>query len=256
MRPTLDIRDACVALPEARTGRLHNIVQDVSLALHAGEAIGIVGGSGCGKTTLARASLGLVPLSSGAVHVKGVDLQSLRPEALRCHRRYMQMVFQDPGGSLNGRMRAGDLVAEPLLVHGLASRKQADVMAQHLLIECGLPANAAARWPHEFSGGQKQRICIARALATQPDLLICDEPTSALDVSVQARILNLLQDLRSERGLAMLFITHDLAVARCVCDRIAVMDQGRLVEEGPADAILQTPSHPATCALVEAALIT
>lgn len=252
----LEIDQACVSLPEARSGRLHTIVNNISLTVGAGEAVGIVGGSGCGKTTLARASLGLVPLTRGVVRVKGIDLHTLGSTALRRYRQHMQMVFQDPGGSLNGRMRVGQLVAEPIMVHGLAKGHAADAMARDLLDECGLPPDAAARWPHEFSGGQKQRICIARALATQPDLLVCDEPTSALDVSVQARILNLLQDLRTERGLAMLFITHDLAVARVVCDRIAVMDQGCIVEEGPADTILEAPSHPATCALVEAAMIT
>ena len=255
MTPVLEISDLHVELPEARSGRLQPIVRGVGLSLNRGGTLGIVGGSGCGKTTLARAALRLVPAHSGIVRVNGVNLASLRYTQLRRHRRHMQMVFQDPGGSLNGRMRVGDLVAEPMIVHGLASQNKAAALAKNLLEQCGLDAGDANRWPHEFSGGQKQRICIARALATNPDLLICDEPTSALDVSVQARILNLLADLQQDRGLAMLFITHDLAVARCVCDRLAVMVDGQIVEEGKADEVLDAPTHPATCALVKAAIL-
>ncbi len=256
MTSVLEICDLHVELPEARSGRLQPIVRGVSLSLNRGDTLGIVGGSGCGKTTLARAALRLVPAHSGIVQVNGVNLASLRYTKLRRHRRHMQMVFQDPGGSLNGRMRVGDLVAEPIIVHGLASQNEAAALAKSLLEQCGLDASDANRWPHEFSGGQKQRICIARALATDPDLLICDEPTSALDVSVQARILNLLADLQQDRGLAMLFITHDLAVARCVCDRLAVMLDGQIVEEGKADEVLDAPIHPATRALVKAAILT
>jgi ABC-type glutathione transport system ATPase component len=164
----------------------------------------------------------------------------------------MQMVFQDPGGSLNGRMRVGELVAEPLLVHGLARGTEATRRAGGLLERCGLQASDAGKWPHQFSGGQRQRIGIARALATEPSLLICDEPTSSLDVSVQAKILNLLEQLRGEQGLAMLFITHDLAIARHVCDRIAVMDDGKIIESGKARDIIDHPEHPLTQQLINA----
>jgi oligopeptide transport system ATP-binding protein len=249
----LEIKNLAIRLPESRTGRLRTVIHDVSLCLEQGESLGLVGSSGCGKTTCARAALRLLIPSSGSVHVNGTDLSALPRKSLRQFRRHMQMVFQDPGGSLNGRMRAGDLVAEPMVVHGIASGDEAKSRAKDLMDQCGLVADSYDKWPHQFSGGQRQRICIARALASQPSLLVCDEPTSSLDVSVQATILNLLRRLRDQHGLAMLFITHDLGVARCICDRIAVMDAGRIVEEGPAEHILDSPTHGVTQKLVAAA---
>jgi ABC-type oligopeptide transport system ATPase subunit len=248
----LEICDLHVHLPEARSGKLRPILRGIDLSVAAGEAVGLVGGSGCGKTTCARAALRLVQPSRGLVRVNGTDLARLRPKELRSFRRNMQMVFQDPGGSLNGRMRVGELVAEPLVVHGLARGTEVTRRACELLERCGLQASDADKWPHQFSGGQRQRIGIARALATGPSLLICDEPTSSLDVSVQAKILNLLEQLRGDQGLAMLFITHDLAVARHVCDRIAVMEDGKIIESGKARDIIDHPEHPLTRQLIDA----
>lgn len=246
----LDISGLHVRLLEARTGKSVEIVRGIDLQVDQGQGVALVGSSGCGKTTLARAVLRLVPTAAGTISVDGQDITRLRGEALRSFRRRMQMVFQDPGGSLNGRMRAGDLVAEPMLVHGLATASEARQRAGELLARCGLEKQSIDRWPHQFSGGQRQRVAIARALATDPVLLVCDEPTSALDVSVQARVLNLLADLQEERGLAMLFITHDLAVARHVCSRAVVMDDGLVVERGPIEQVLDAPVHDATRALV------
>jgi ABC-type glutathione transport system ATPase component len=249
----LEIERLSIQLPEARTGQLRPVLRGISLSVAAGETLGLVGSSGCGKTTCARAALRLLTPDSGIVRINGTDLASLPRGKLRHFRRHMQMVFQDPGGSLNGRMRVGDLVAEPLLVHDLADQDEAATRARTLLGQCGLDADSFDRYPHQFSGGQRQRICIARALATNPSVLVCDEPTSSLDVTVQAKILNLLHDLREQRGLAMLFITHDLGVARSICDRIAVMDAGHIVEEGPAEQVLGAPTHAITRELVAAA---
>ncbi len=252
MSAALDIRDLVVDLAEARTGRRRRILHGISLRVNPGEAVGLVGSSGCGKTTCARAALRLVQPTSGVVKVNETDLATLQGETLRRFRRHMQMVFQDPASALNGRMRVGELIAEPITVHERITKSELDDRVQELLGTVGLQPDAADRWPHQFSGGQRQRICIARALACQPSLLVCDEPTSSLDVSIQARILNLLDRLRTEHGLAMLFITHDLAVARYLCDRIAVMDAGRIVEVGETDSVLDSPAHAVTQQLVAA----
>jgi oligopeptide transport system ATP-binding protein len=227
-------------------------VDGVSFEIGAGETLGLVGESGSGKSTVARAILRLVPATSGRVLFMGRDILALPARPLRRLRRHVQVVFQDPAGSLNPRMRVGSIVGEPLEVHGLASGRALRRAVGELLRRCGLPAEAIGRYPHELSGGQRQRVAIARALALHPALVVCDEPTSALDVSVQAQILNLLKDLQDELGLAYLFISHDIAVVSHACDRIAVLHAGRIVEHGPRDAILRRPQHEHTRALLSA----
>jgi oligopeptide/dipeptide ABC transporter ATP-binding protein len=253
----LDLRGVTVHFPRraGAWGLRREIVQavtDVSLTIARGETLGLVGESGCGKSTLARAALRLIPLTAGSVHVDGQDLAALAPGDLRRLRRRMQIVFQDPASSLNPRFTVGRTVREGLEIHRLAAGADADRRVAALLDEVGLDAGAATRYPHELSGGQRQRVAIARALAVDPDLLICDEPVSALDVSVQAQVVNLLSDLVARRGLACLFISHDLAVVRHLAPRVAVMYLGRLVEEGPTERIFAAPSHPYTQALLSA----
>ena len=227
-------------------------VDGVSFTLQPGRTLAIVGESGCGKSTLARLLLRLIEPDRGAIHLGSHLLTALDARTLRRARGELQMVFQDPYGSLNPRMRAGDILAEPLMLHtGLDAGARAQRVAS-LLERVGLPAEAARRWPHEFSGGQRQRLAIARALAAGPRVIVCDEPVSALDVSIQAQILNLLADLQRELGLAYVFISHDLAVVRQVADDIAVMYLGQFVEVGPASAIFQAPRHPYTRALLAA----
>ncbi len=225
-------------------------VQDVSLAVQPGEVVGLVGESGSGKSTLGRLALRLLPPSAGTVSFAGEDLAALSTAALRARRRDMQMVFQDPFASLNPRRSIGGAIAEVLALHRLP-HGTAEVTAA--LGRVGLEAGDAARRPRQFSGGQRQRIAIARALATQPRLLVADEPVSALDVSVQAGILALLQGLRAELGLAMLFISHDLGVVEAMADRIVVLYLGRVMESGPARQVFGQPRHPYTAALLAAA---
>jgi len=227
-------------------------VSDVSLAVAPREVVGLVGESGCGKSTLARIATGLLAPSAGHVRHRGVDLDTLDGEARRRWRRAVQMVFQDPYGSLNPRLRVGRIVGEAALFHGLVPRARLAERVAELLDAVGLPADAAERYPHQFSGGQRQRIGIARALAVEPELVVCDEPVAALDVSVQAQVLNLLLALRDRLGLAYLFISHDLGVVRFLCDRVAVMYLGRIVESGDAETVLAEPRHPYTRALVAA----
>jgi len=227
-------------------------VNGVTLDVAARETLGLVGESGCGKTTLGRSILRLVDRTSGEVRFDGQDLFALDPAALRRMRRRMQIVFQDPDGSLDPRQSIGRAVREGLEVHRLARGAEADRRVGALLEEVGLPAGTAARFPHEFSGGQRQRAAIARALAVEPEFLVCDEPVSALDVSVQAQVLNLLADLQARRGLSYLFISHDLAVVRHIAPRVAVMYLGRIVEQGPTDRIYRRPLHPYTQALLTA----
>ena len=227
-------------------------VDGVSFELAPGETLGLVGESGCGKTTVGRTILRLLPATSGDVIFDGRPVFEQNATEMRALRREMQIIFQDPGGSLNPRMRVGRLVGEPLLVHGLAEGEELRTRVEELLERCGLWKQAADRYPHEFSGGQRQRIGIARALALQPRMIVCDEPTSALDVSIQSQILNLLDDLQDEFGLSYLFISHDMAVVHHVCDRIAVMLDGKIVEVGERDRIINDPQHEYTRALLSA----
>lgn len=228
-------------------------VDDVSFAIAPSETVGLVGESGCGKTTLGRAIIRLTQPASGQVHFRGEDITRLRGAALRARRRKFQMVFQDPYGSLDPRMQAEDIIGEALDIHGVAADAGARRQRVHsLLQQVGLDASHAGRYPHEFSGGQRQRIGIARALAVEPELIVCDEPVSALDVSVQAQIINLLQDLQRDRGIAYLFVAHDLAVVRHISRRIMVMYLGQIVELGDAKGICQAPAHPYTQALLSA----
>ena len=221
-------------------------VDDVSFRLFKGETLGIVGESGCGKSTLARCVIGLYAPEGGEVIFKGENIATLKGTGLKHMRRHMQMVFQDPFSSLNPRMRIGESVGEGLRAHGLMNKKQREVFVKELLEDCGLPADSYNRFPHQFSGGQRQRICIARALSLKPDLIIADEAVSALDVSVQKQILQLLADLKEKYELSYLFISHDLRVVSEICDRVLVMQQGKVVEQGDVSDVFVAPSHTYT----------
>ena len=227
-------------------------VDGVSLEVARGEIVGLVGESGSGKSTLGRAILRLENVASGRVVFDGQDVLSLRGEDLRRYRRRAQMIFQDPFSSLNPRIRIGDALEEPLMVHGLVPREERRARAGELLEMVGLRAEHLDRYPHEFSGGQRQRIVIARAMAVQPELVIADEPVSALDVSVQAQVLILMKELQRKTGCAYLFVAHDLAVVRNLCDRVLVMQKGRIVEAGPIAEVYDRPQHPYTQSLLAA----
>jgi peptide/nickel transport system ATP-binding protein len=227
-------------------------VDGVTLAIQRGETLGLVGESGCGKSTLGRAILRLYGLTSGRITFDGTDITNASEHELTHVRRRMQMVFQDPYASLNPRHSVGRIVGEPLRVHRIVSGAELTERVRGLLEVVGLPADAVTRYPHEFSGGQRQRIGLARALALNPELLVCDEPVSALDVSIQAQIINLMEELQSELGLTYLFIAHDLAVVRHISTRIAVMYLGKIVEIAPADDLYDNPLHPYTITLLSA----
>ncbi len=255
--PLLTVKDLQVYFPiltgvlRRRTGWV-KAVDGVSFHIDRGETLGLVGESGSGKTTIGRTIVRIMQPLEGSIHLGGSDLLALRGEDLRRRRRRFQMVFQDPYSSLDPRQTVGEILAEPLRVHNLASGKARQARVVELLDLVGLEASFVERYPHEFSGGQRQRIGIARALAVEPELIVCDEPISALDVSIQAQVINLLERLQADLGLTYLFIAHDLAVVRHIADRVAVMYLGKIVEVAPSDLLYQQPLHPYTVALLSA----
>ena len=249
----LDVEDLVVRF-RSTDGRPITAVDHVSLRVGRRETLGLVGETGCGKSTLARAVLKLVPIDEGRVSLLGRDLLELHGEDLRSVRRHCQMIFQDPRGSLDPRMTVGRIIGEPLKVHRLGDAAERAEQVREMMDLVGLPAELHGRRPVQLSGGQQQRVGIARALITRPSLVICDEPVSALDVSIRAQILNLLADLRDTLDVSFLFIAHDLAVVRHLSDRVAVMYLGRIVEQGPVERIFAEPRHPYTQGLVAAIL--
>jgi ABC-type oligopeptide transport system ATPase subunit len=255
--PLLDVRGLTKDYPARRPGLFGRgpkvrAVDDVTFSIAPSETFGLVGESGCGKTTTGRCILRLIEPSSGEIRFKDVDLRTLSHGEMRKVRRHLQIVFQDPYSSLNPRMRAGAIVGEPLVIHRVGTRQEREARVRELFELVGLDPSDTSKYPHEFSGGQRQRIGVARAIALEPSLVVCDEAVSALDVSVQAQVVNLLLDLQQRLGLAYLFIAHDLRLVRQICDRVAVMYRGRLVEVAAAERVFSAPVHPYTQALLSA----
>ncbi|MBH0164226.1 ATP-binding cassette domain-containing protein [Fictibacillus sp. 7GRE50] len=256
--PILEVHDLVTSFPVKtgifrRTTSEVQAVSSVSFTIYPGDTMGLVGESGCGKSTVARTILGLEKSKSGSILFEGKDLTNISNKEMQELRKDVQLIFQDPDASLNPRMRVKDLITEPWLIHpGIVDKKDWDQEVAKMMRLVGLNPNSAHNYPHQFSGGQRQRICIARALALRPKLLVCDEAVSALDVSVQAQILNLLQDLQNKLGLAYLFISHDLSVVRHLCNKISVMYLGKIIETGNREDIFESPTHPYTKALLSA----
>lgn len=228
-----------------------NAVQDASFDVVRGEVVGLVGESGCGKSTLGRMVAGLLPVTSGNIRFDGVDVTDAHSDAAKRARLRVQMIFQDPMSSLNPRMRVNDIIGEAAVFHGLTSRRDMSAYVADMMTKVGLDPSYAQRYPHQFSGGQRQRVGIARALAVQPEFLICDESIAALDVSIQAQVINLFQDLRRDLDLTYLFISHDLGVIEHIADRVVVMYLGRVVEIAPTQDLFDSPRHPYTQALLD-----
>ena len=259
LEPVLELRDVTVHFGGRRglfapPAPSVKAVEGVDLTIAPGETVGLVGESGCGKSTLANAIVGLLPPTRGSIRVRGREVAGADAGTLRAVRRDVQMIFQDPALSLNPRATVGAAIAEPLVVRGIARGAVLQERVAALLTRVGLKAEHAGRYPHQLSGGQRQRVVIARALALEPAIVVCDEPVSALDVSVRAQILNLLVGLQQRTGVSYLFVSHDLAVVRHICDRVAVMYLGRIVEEAPRDIFFAAPKHPYAQALMSAVL--
>lgn len=255
--PLVSIRDLKMHFPiHAGVFRRHvgdvKAVDGISLDIFEGETLGLVGESGCGKSTVGRATIRLYDISGGAISVDGIDISEMPSDALRQIRPKMQMIFQDPQASLNPRMTVSGIIAEPLLEHGDLSAEARTARVYELMDAVGLNRSFANRYPHEFSGGQRQRVGIARALALNPKFIVCDEPIAALDVSIQAQVVNLLEELQEEFGLTYLFISHDLSMVRHIADRVAVMYLGKIVELAPRDDLYEDPRHPYTQGLLSA----